>query len=718
MERKEFLLRMGAGAAALPFVSAWDRPAQVCPGTDDLPNILFITTDYQAGEDGPSLGSPFLQMPNLDRLCREGVVLNRHYCTAPICVPSRYTLITGQYPHTHGARDNTSDWVPADSPVLMDQLAQAGYHGTGIGKMHFSPWDRMAGFHQRIIADRKGNDRSDDDRIDDYAVFLRTHGLSRWSYLREQWLADIFGVYDWPFADEFHIDHWVGEQTVRTIESYDRSQPWFIWCSFNGPHNPWDPPARCSDPYKRMAVEDLPAPRLRPGELDGKPLDHTRLRYNYTRAVPDRLDRASPDERPGLIRRLRAGHFGGLTFIDEQIGRILEVLERRGQLHNTIIVYSADHGCELGDHHNIHKGLMYERSARVPMVVWSPSRYRPRRVQGYSAHVDIFPTFLAMAGVGGGSHTASALEGTDLSPVLEGATQGSGEAFIEIRTCTGIVTDQWKLGVHPRDGEGELFHRTEDPDELVNLYDDPGYRQVRRELTDRLIDFHPPLAQEVGRMRPLVFVARDVHTWKPGEHIPAAEAPHHGEKDLRITARMVAHGAWEDGPIITSHVADVHGYALYIRDGRPALGFRRWGRDMVILSPERLPPGVAEVEVRAGRDGELGLLVNGRQVSAGRGDGPLPIQPGRQRVTAAEIHVARSPAWALPIGDYQQGARRSQVVEVSLRLTDPPPAGPGRSDSQPSEEAVVHGDAGADAREPSISTTATDPRPMSGCEKG
>ncbi|MEX2351042.1 MAG: sulfatase-like hydrolase/transferase [Balneolaceae bacterium] len=670
MKRKEFLQKIGAGAAGLPFVSSMSRSRRSQNPANAQPNILFITTDYQAGEDGPSLGSPFLRMPNLDRLCNEGVIFERHYCTAPICVPSRYTLVTGQYPHTHGARDNTGAWVPDQSPILMEHLAEAGYYGVGIGKMHFSPWERMAGFHQRIIACRKGNSQADDNRRDDYAQFLARHGLSRWSYLRKQGLSDIYGVFDWPFADEFHIDHYVGEQTVRAIENYDRNEPWFIWSSFNGPHNPWDPPARCTDRYKRMSPGDLHSPRLRPEELDDKPLDHTRLRYNYTRGVPDRIDQALPEERPGLVHRMRAGHYGGLEFIDEQIGRIMRALEEQGQLDNTIIVYSADHGCELGDHHNIHKGLMYERSSRVPMVVWSPPRYRARRVQGYSAHVDLFPTLLSMAGTGVSSELEDKLEGMDLVPVLEGRSEGAEAAYIEIRSCTGIVTDDWKLGIHPSDGEGELYDRREDPDELVNLYNDPHHQQIRRELTERLVQFHPPLAGQIERMSQVVFEEQEVYIYEEGAHVPSNNSPAQAGRRIQIAARLrPGTGGWRDGPVFTAHVAGVHGYALYIKNGRIAFGFRKWGSDMVIQSPEQLPIRATDVEVVVSRDGELRLLVNGTAVSSGKVAGTLPVQPGRERITAPQLFVARSPGWAAPIGEYEQGAEpKGQVREVHLRV--------------------------------------------------
>jgi len=161
------------------FTRLWGKRIEEGKRIRERPNILFICTDYQAGEDGSSLGSPFLDMPALDRLCKNGVVFSRYYSTAPVCQPSCCSWITGQYPHTLGMWCNYEQWIPEDSPILMKELNKHGYYTLNIGKMHFKPWDRMAGFHWRIIADRKGNIKSDREYKDDYAQFLEKYGLTQ-----------------------------------------------------------------------------------------------------------------------------------------------------------------------------------------------------------------------------------------------------------------------------------------------------------------------------------------------------------------------------------------------------------------------------------------------------------------------------------------------------------------------------------------------------------
>ncbi|MBE0676806.1 MAG: sulfatase-like hydrolase/transferase, partial [Bacteroidales bacterium] len=411
------------------------------------PNILFITTDYHAALDVP-WETGIVKMPFLESLAEDGVVFSKHYCTAPISMPARYTLITGMYPHYHGEWDNQSTWIPDGTPVLMEQLSNSGYRTLGVGKMHFHPWDRDAGFDVWISAERKGNSAADTVRQDDYAGFLKKAGLSRASYLNLQGSGEIYGVYDWPFADSLHIDHYVGEQSRRLIEAGQES-PWFMWVSFNGPHNPWDPPAAYSSLYLNDSV---PEPVLAEGELRSQPYDYTDLRYNYTRRVVDMIDE-NPEKRIHFISRIRAGHYGGLTFIDEQLGKILTSLRETGQIDNTIIIFTADHGAHLGDHDLIHKGTHYDRSARVPMVIWFGNGIAGGTITGYSAHVDMMPTILDMAG----APIPESLEGTSLMPVIRGEKAGDDHAIIEIRNNYSRISDEYIFGVFPSTNEEVLI---------------------------------------------------------------------------------------------------------------------------------------------------------------------------------------------------------------------------------------------------------------------
>jgi arylsulfatase A-like enzyme len=487
--RRTFLKQAGTGAAALawtrcaPETREGGRPREAL-GVRHRPNVLLITTDYQSALDVPAIGHRFLRMPTLDRLCAEGAVFRRHYSTAPICIPARNTWITGQYPHTHGKWENIGGWVPEGSPVLMQELAGHGYQTTAVGKLHLGFPDEtpLGGFHRWVSADRKGNYGSANQQ-DDYATFLAERGLVRDDYLRRGVEAAVPHVYDWPWDESWHIDAWVGERALEIVERGELQAPWFLWLSFNGPHNPWDPPARCSAPYKDM---DLPLGHTFPGELQTKPTDHTRLRYNYTGEIARLID-ADPMRRDQIIHAIRAGHYGNLTFIDEQIGRVIDALERRGELDDTVVLWTSDHGSHLGDHDLIHKGTHYDASARVPFVVRYPGRVEPGERSGLTGHVDLMPTILSLVG----AQPPDTIEGRDLTPVLEGVPSMQEEVFIEIRGNVSIVTDRWKMGLYPHDGDGDLYDLEDDPFELINRFDDDDYARVREELTERIRAFSP-----------------------------------------------------------------------------------------------------------------------------------------------------------------------------------------------------------------------------------
>jgi arylsulfatase A-like enzyme len=444
-----------------------------------VPNILFIQTDYQRGDDGPSLGSPFLKMPTLDRLCKEGAVFSRHLSTSPICMPARYCWVTGQYPHTHGQWDNYDRPWPKESPVLMKLLKQQGYQTVGVGKMHFRPWEMMAGFDRRIIAEGQGNKFPDD-----FDKMLNARGLDRRKLLS---IVGKFGLtgsqatYDWPLDEELHIDNFVGAQALGVVERGELKGPWFMWVSFPGPHSPWNPPARYSKPY--LDMEDLPTGNTFPGELKTKPLEYTRHRYGYGGNFFDVLD-AQPERREEMFRAVRAGHYGNLTMIDERVGEIIDALAEKDKLDNTIVIWSSDHGSALGDHNMLHKGTHFDNDVRVPFVVRCPGRVTPGIRKGFSSHVDLLPTLVSLAG----GKVPSKVEGRDLTPMFAD-TEAKVRDFgvMECSLVTSIITDKWKIGFHHFNNEADLYDLENDPAELYNLADKPEYAKVVEQLKKKLV---------------------------------------------------------------------------------------------------------------------------------------------------------------------------------------------------------------------------------------
>ena len=638
------------------------------------PNILLITCDYQSGEDGPSLGSPFLDMPGLDRLCRNGVVCERHYSTAPICMPERYSWVSGQYPHTHGQWSNMGGrWLPEGTPILMEELVKAGYYTLGIGKMHFSPWDRMAGFSRRIIADCKANYEGDGRKQDDYARFLEKRGFSRMDYLGIQYDTDPPFVFDSPLPDDCHIDHYVGTQMREVIENgeLDGKGPWFSWMSFNGPHNPWDPPKKYSEPYMKM---DLPQPRMSPGGMEAKPVADTSARYGYTRGLADHIDRY-PDKADWAIKKLRAGHYGNLTLIDRQVEGVLNALEQKGQLDSTIVIWSADHGSNLGDHGRFHKGSLYDRSVRVPFVVHCPDRYKPRRTKALCAGVDLATTLLSLAN----APVPETMEGTDMTPLFTGEKDNiKDKVIIELGGNVGIITDRWKLSCHA-DGERELYDIETDPDDLNNLYSNPACTEIQQDLEQQLSSFNPDVAKRMDVSRPEPLEEKSEYHFEQGAVMkPNArpQPPVVGGKHIRITATISpVDNVQMSGPIIMIEEAigtwppepQMHGCVLYVKDNRLAMGVRHWRDDTTVVAEDELPAGTATVEGILEKDGTVTLAAGGKVVARGKAPGSIPLRPGRKEATLPFVHVGVGHTWGTPIGDCDYSAEfEGELTQVVL----------------------------------------------------
>jgi arylsulfatase len=639
--RREFLKTIGAGVLGVSVAAQTDAVGMRKGRRVKKPNVLFICTDYQAWEDMHCENS-FVDMPALDRLCREGATLTRHYSTAPICMPARYTWISGRYPHTHKEYDNSGKWLPEGIPTMMELLNDDGYHTVGVGKLHFHPWNNSGGLQRWVSACCK----EAGGKKDDFSKYLRANGFDcNRIYKRDQGPDEWPRIYDYPEDEKFHIDHYVGDQATKIVEKDELNGPWFLWVSFNGPHSPWDAPAEYHELYKN---KKMPKCRTYPWELNEKPANDTWERYVYSGAIMDFVDK-HPEKREGLFEAMRRAHYANLTFIDRQVEKLFAALEKKGELDNTIIIWSADHGSCLGDHDMIHKATHYERSAHVPFVVRYPKGVKARRVDGFSGHVDLLPTILSMVG----APIPSELEGTDLSPMLKGdVDKVQDEVFIEIRNDTSIITDDWKLRVDagpwfPSDYPimtGDLYDLHADGDELKNLYDDPKYADVQKELIERIFKFNPLLKDKVKYPTPPRKEKPVEYRLVPGDAMnmhSEKEPPHLAGIALAIRAKLEpVEGKPMNGPLVLIRNRS-HGLTTMVKDGKLAVGFRQWDdQDTIVVSKDRLPDGAVDVEVALAADGKLTLKVNGQVAGQGKAPGTIPVQTGRLcRATASNITV-------------------------------------------------------------------------------
>ena len=459
----------------------------------DRPNIILIITDQQRFDTIGSLGFPHVQTPVLDRLVDEGVSFDKCFVNAPSCGPSRASLFTGYSPHVNGALRNQEYW----SRTWVNNLRDAGYYCVNLGKMHAWPPQDMHGFHERFVVENKqrhyaearwtGNPYTFTDEWDK-ALAVRGHRrLEKSDFEGKPEIKDKLGAYDWWYEDDMHPDVFVGDMAVRWIDKapLDQEEPWFLEIGFPGPHPPYDPIQRYTERYMQM---ELPVMPVTQAEMDGQPEALKGLREWFKELLADSIHFV-PDAPMEWRQRQRAYYLANITMIDEKVGEILEALDRAGRLEDSVVIFTSDHGDQMGDHGLCEKWVMYEQSVNVPLIFWAPGRFDSgRRLDGLCQWFDIGPTVLELAG----AEIPEKAEAQSLLPGLEGDEfEGREYVFSEHTDDPVLKTLDWELMIRSRDwkmieyigpDEGQLFDLQNDPEELNDLWDDPAQAERRAEM--------------------------------------------------------------------------------------------------------------------------------------------------------------------------------------------------------------------------------------------
>lgn len=472
LSRRGFL-QASAGAAA----AAWTVPRfAVSAPTQERPHILLLMADQFRGDCMGCAGHPAVQTPNLDRLAAEGAYFPHAYSSTPTCTPARAALLTGMSPWNHGMLGYGK--VAGKYPVEMPQsLRDAGYYTTGIGKMHWTPQRSLHGFH-RTILDESGREQSEDFRSDYRAWFASVAPNLDPDATDIGWNDYRSAAYALPEA--LHPTRWMGDVASRFIETYDKEDPFFLKVSFARPHSPYDPPQRWLDRYA-----DAPIPEPVIGDWCAR----------YRARSDDSNSIWHGDMGEEQARLSRQGYYGSVSFIDEQIGRIVEALERRGLLERTVILFTADHGDMTGDHHLWRKSYAYEPSARIPMLMRWPeglvdrargaTREEPVEIR------DVLPTFLDAAR----TEAPVPLDGASLLELIRNEN-AEWRPFIDLEhdICYdktnhwNALTDGKTKYIYDAFAGGEqFFDLTNDPGETRDLAADPAHADALALWRERLI---------------------------------------------------------------------------------------------------------------------------------------------------------------------------------------------------------------------------------------
>jgi iduronate 2-sulfatase len=471
--------------ASLTALSRWAGAVGICVAAVTTasaqpqrpPNVLLIMAD-DLNNDLGFYGHAIVKTPNLDRLAARGVRFDRAYTQFPLCSPSRVSLLTGRRPDTTRVHDLVTDFRTTlpDVVTLPQTFKRRGYVSARVGKIyHYGNPGQIgtSGLDDPASWDEVVNPRGVDKDEESQLINLTP----------KRGLGSSLSYYASPAPDEAHTDGKVAAETIALLEKY-KDRPFFIGAGFYRPHCPFIAPRRYFDLYP---LDRIAAPAFTPGELEGIP----RAAW-FT--MPPNWD-VPPD---GLRETIRA-YYASISFLDANVGRVLDALERLGLADRTIVVFMSDHGYHLGDRGQWMKQTLFERSTRSPLVVAGPGvaakgRSSPRIVE----FLDLYPTLASLAGV----PAPSGLQGRSLVPLLKDpSVRWDHAALSQVRRGGGptaaaganlfmgysVRTADWRYTEWDGGAQGvELYNERNDPDERRNLAGDPKYQQQVAEMQQRL----------------------------------------------------------------------------------------------------------------------------------------------------------------------------------------------------------------------------------------
>ena len=475
-------------------------------------NILFITSDQQRWDAIGAVNSR-IKTPHLDRLFREGIAVQRAYTANPVCTPSRCSLLTGHYPSKHGCYTIGTN-LPEDYPTIPMEFNRAGYKTALLGKAHFQScldpdsfeaapaimdtefYDRWRGPYFGFQKAKLVIGHTEEQHVTGmhYGKWLKDNGVDTDRYFGNNPYTN-YGV--WELPEEYHPSKWIADETIETIhEAVAEDKPFFIWSSFQDPHNPCVVPEPWASMYDPA---DMPVYGLDDGEMDDKPP------FYHSLANEGRLDAPLGDKPWYCItdtkslgmdeaeqRRIMAMYYGMVSLMDHHIGRIVDTLEERGLLDDTLIVFTSDHGEYMGNHGLWWKGLpAYDDAQKVPFIVRDPTCTTPGQFSSsFLSLVDMGTTFLRYAGLS----VPAGQQGVDQTPLFADATASCRDwVQVEFRPSESdymqrtLVHGDYKAVMYQGAEYGELYNLREDPEQKHNLWDQPAYREVQYRMLTKMV---------------------------------------------------------------------------------------------------------------------------------------------------------------------------------------------------------------------------------------
>lgn len=455
MKRITFLL------ACLALLSALARAA-------DRPNVLFIPVDDLNHWVGHLGRNPQTRTPNLDRLAKMGVTFTNAQCAAPICNPSRTALLSGRRPGTTGVYDNNQPFrnsVKVEESLVM-QFKNAGYETLGMGKL----WHGGLGFDEQWTAtgakERGAGKAKGAGKLEDKSI----GGIK-------------FGILEG--GDEAVPDTQITEYGIAELGK-KHEKPFFLTLGFQKPHMPWNVPRKYYDmhPFDRIEL-----PPVKAGDLDDVPAAGVKM----ARAFGDHARVLES----GRWKEAVQGYLAAISYLDAQVGRVLDALEKSEYRDNTIIVLWGDHGWHLGEKEHWRKFALWEEAARAPLIWVVPGVTKAGGVcERPVDFMSIYPTLCDLAGIPKPGH----VEGVSIRPLL---ADPKAEWKVPAITTHGrnnhaIRTERWRY-IRYADGGEELYDHANDPYEWTNLASKPEHAELKAELAKQFPTVNNPGAKAKGK---------------------------------------------------------------------------------------------------------------------------------------------------------------------------------------------------------------------------
>ncbi len=458
-------------------------------------NVVLVYVDDLRPEIN-CYGRSKLITPNLDRLAARSIVFDKAYCQIPVCMPSRVSTLSGMYPRSV-RQHRLRNLLPEGNPSLPGHFKANGYDTISIGKVYHANDDDPESWTKRYTHTFHEQELVCHGYCSGYQLKENLDGR-RLAKTRRNTSA-LTECVDAP--DSAYPDAESADKAVADIEAYSKSDtPLFLAVGFYRPHLPWAVPKKYWDLYKREEIDLAQSQFLPKGAISrncwGDLMHYGDEVVNAADAQRTDLDAKTfpllPEDKQ---RELVHGYWASVSFLDAQVGRVLDALDETGMADNTMVVLASDNGWHLGEHLLWSKCSNYEESARVPLMIAAPGIAGGKKTGAVAELVDLYPTLCEFAGLPLPGH----LEGVSMMPLLQDPSREWRKAAFHIwGGARSMRTERYRLTVYdepmpdgngfqlPGNGRYELYDYETDPDGNVNIAEDPKNRALLSELIEQM----------------------------------------------------------------------------------------------------------------------------------------------------------------------------------------------------------------------------------------